>query len=103
MSTITPTKPVSDAPIPAVPLTLEGASVLHQVMRVRRPEWRALSSAERSAIVQQAAGTLGEWEGIQGGWSAGFSLLGHKGDLMFVHFRRDFPGIHEAQMQISRL
>ena len=37
---------VADVALPAVPLTVEGASVLHQMMRFRWPAWRALCSAE---------------------------------------------------------
>ena len=37
--------------LPAVPLTIEGASVLHQMMRVRWSAWRALAASERDAIV----------------------------------------------------
>ena len=36
---------VMDTETPAVPLTLEGASVLHQMMRFRRPAWRAICFA----------------------------------------------------------
>jgi chlorite dismutase len=35
--------------------------------------------------------------------SAVFSLLGHKGDLMFVHFRHSFEELNEAQLQLARL
>jgi chlorite dismutase len=35
--------------------------------------------------------------------SAVFSLLGHKGDLMFVHFRRSFEELSQAQLQLARL
>ena len=36
---------LAHAALPAVPLTVEGASVLHQMMRFRRPAWRALAAA----------------------------------------------------------
>jgi hypothetical protein len=41
-----------------VPLTLEGASVLHQVARFRWPEWWKLTPAERSRIAAEATAVL---------------------------------------------
>ena len=35
--------------------------------------------------------------------SAVFSLLGHKGDLMFVHFRRSFEELNQAELELARL
>jgi chlorite dismutase len=35
--------------------------------------------------------------------SAFYSLLGHKGDLLLVHFRRSFEELSEAEMQVARL
>ena len=64
--------------LPPVPLTIEGAGILHQMLRVRWREWRALPSSERAEILGQAAPALAAMEG---GGSALFSLLGHKGDL----------------------
>ena len=37
------------------------------------------------------------------GQSAMFSLLGHKGDLMFVHFRRSFDELNQVELQLSQL
>jgi chlorite dismutase len=37
------------------------------------------------------------------GQSALYSVLGHKGDLMFVHFRPSFEELNQAEMQISQL
>jgi len=90
--------------LPPVPLTIEGASVLHQMMRFRRGAWRALSPQERSAIVGEAQGTLDAMEQpLDGRQSAVYSLLGHKGDLMFVHFRRSFEELNQAQLALARL
>jgi hydrogen peroxide-dependent heme synthase len=89
---------------PAVPLTVEGASVLHQMMRFRWTQWRALSAGARSEILAQATATLETMERPDNGrQSAVFSLLGHKSDLMFVHFRRSFEELSQAQLQISRM
>jgi len=83
-----------------VPLTLEGASLLHQMLRVRWPEWRGLPAVRRDEILNQAGAAIQQMEG-QG--SALFSLLGHKGDLMLVHFRPDFEQLGEAERALQKL
>jgi hydrogen peroxide-dependent heme synthase len=95
---------LTDIALPPVPLTVEGASVLHQIMRFRRPAWRALPANERSEIVREAAALLGSLEQpAEGRQSAVFSVLGHKGDLMLVHFRKSFEELNQAELQIARL
>jgi chlorite dismutase len=90
--------------MPAVPLTVEGASVLHQMMRFRRPAWRALSAESRGEILEEATRALTVWERFDGGrQSAVYSLLGHKGDLLFVHLRRNFEELNQAQLELARL
>jgi chlorite dismutase len=87
---------------PRVPETLEGWSLLHQMFRVRWSEWAALPEGERRALAAQAAGALGE-AGGEAGASACVTLLGHKGDLMLIHFRRDFEALQQAQLGVARL
>ncbi len=89
--------------IPPVPLTIEGYSVLHQMARVRWAAWRKLPPAEQTAVVDQAATVLSKMETGPAGQSGLFSLLGHKGDLMFVHFRRSFDELNQAELQLSQL
>ena len=95
-------KAVSDE-IPAVPLTIEGYSVLHQMMRVRWAAWRQVTVAEKATIVDEAANVLAGMEQNSGGQSALFSLLGHKGDLMLVHFRRSFDELNSVELQLAQL
>jgi hydrogen peroxide-dependent heme synthase len=96
---------LAEIAVPPVPLTVEGASVLHQMMRFRRTAWRALGSAERSKILKEANRVLGAMEKpAEGGrQSAVYSLLGHKGDLLILHFRRDFEELNQAQVAVGRL
>ena len=95
---------LAETALPAVPLTIEGASVLHQMMRFRWSAWRALPPDTRAAILEEAATTLESWEQASDGrQSAIYSLLGHKGDLLFVHFRRSFEELNEAQLELARM
>ena len=91
------------AEIPPVPLTVEGYSVLHQMMRVRWAAWRQLRPAQKTEIVHEARGALAKMEQNPVGQSALYSLLGHKGDLMFVHFRQSFDELNQAELRLARL
>ena len=103
MNTTHPTRPQVAAEVPAVPLTTEGYSVLHQMMRIRWSAWRALPGAERSAIAREASDALAAMEKHSPGQSALFSLIGHKGDLMLIHFRNSFADLNQAELQIAGL
>ncbi len=104
MSSSSPAGPKAvSADIPAVPLTIEGYSVLHQMMRVRWAAWRQLAASEKSAIIDEAGGVLAGMEQNSAGPSALFSLLGHKADLMLVHFRRSFDELNSTELQLAQL
>ncbi len=83
-----------------VPLTLEGSAVLHQMLRVRWSEWRKLDAISRSQIVQEAGAALSAAE--TAGQSALYSLIGHKGDLLLVHFRESFPELKQMELALQR-
>jgi hydrogen peroxide-dependent heme synthase len=89
--------------LPPVPLTVEGASVLHQMVRVRWPAWNALAPDLRREIAGEAAAALAPMENRRETPSAVYSLLGHKGDLLFLHLRKDFDALHQAELELRRL
>lgn len=97
------TAPVDASQLPAVPLTLEGYATLHQMMRFKWAAWRAVSQSERDQIIGEAEHLLTGMETRTNGQSALFSLLGHKGDLMFVHFRDTFDDLNQAELDLTRL
>ncbi|MFN7993694.1 MAG: hydrogen peroxide-dependent heme synthase [Bryobacteraceae bacterium] len=84
--------------LPAVPLTMEGSSTLHQMMRFRWRDWKALENTQQDEILQEAGVALA---GMQ--QSAVYSMLGHKGDLMFLHFRNSFEELNQAELALARL
>jgi hydrogen peroxide-dependent heme synthase len=88
---------------PRVPETLEGWSLLHQMFRVRWPAWQALDARERQARADEAAAAIAGMGHGEEGASALVTLLGHKGDLMLVHFRRGFEPLQQAQLAVARL
>jgi len=103
MGGMAPETPVETA-LPPVPLTVEGSSVLHQMMRFRRAAWRALPADARYTIANEAIDALAAMEKpAEGRQSAAYSMLGHKGDLMLVHFRRSFEELEQAQRAVAQL
>jgi hydrogen peroxide-dependent heme synthase len=102
MSVITNAPPDTAAEhLPAVPLTLEGASMLHQMLRVKWTAWKEVAAAQRAEIAHEAASALAEMEREAGGQSAAFSLLGHKGDLILLHFRRSFDELNQVERRLA--
>src|ERR1051326_8763387 len=90
------------ATLPPVPLTLEGASVLHQMFRMRWTAWNALDPGVRKQILDEAVPVLQRMEQNNGGQSAIFSMIGHKGDLMVLHYRNSFDELNQAELEIAR-
>jgi len=89
--------------IPAVPLTIEGYAVLHQMMQFRWPAWQVLSASARAEILEEATSALAKMEENESGQSGLYSLLGHKGDLMFVHFRKSMDELNQTELRLARL
>ena len=84
---------------PIVPATLDGWSLLHQAFRLRWTALRALSPSARVSLASEAARSL---ELPAGDGATGFvQLLGHKGDLLLIHARRDFDALAQAQLHVA--
>ncbi|HEY0796189.1 MAG TPA: hydrogen peroxide-dependent heme synthase [Acidisarcina sp.] len=96
--------PVSQAPLPPAPLTIEGSSVLHQMFRFDWSAWRKLAEGDRSRIANEAMKLLQHMEQGAGeghpNQSAMYSLLGHKGDLMLIHFRDSFADLNRVELAL---
>ena len=88
------------AQMPQVPLTIEGSSVLHQMFRFRWAEWRKLERADQQKIASEAELAFQQMEKAQSGI---FSMLGHKGDFLFVHFRNSFDELKQVELQMAGL
>jgi chlorite dismutase len=88
-----------------VPLTLEGSSLLHQFFRFDWKAWRATAQADRDRIASQAVEALKALErnspdaAVR---SALFSQLGHKGDLILIHFRDSFEALNQVELDLAQ-
>ena len=94
---------IQEDSIPTVPLTLEGSFILHQMFRVRWPVWKAATSVEQMRAIEEATALLEEMEKGGEEQSALFSMLGHKGDLMLLHFRRTLEGLNSVELRVANL
>ena len=88
---------------PRVPETLEGWSVLHQLFRIRWSAWQELPASERATCAAEATQALGLMRREEDGATVPVTMLGHKGDLLLIHFRRGFEALQAAQLAVARL
>jgi chlorite dismutase len=88
---------------PQAPQTLDGSAVLHQMFRVKWAPWRALPAERRREIASAASSLFGTLESrsAEEGQSACFSLLGHKGDLLIIHFRKSVDELNRAELALA--
>jgi peroxiredoxin len=95
------------AELPEVPLTTEGAYALHQMFRFSRATWRAQESFHRDRMLHEAVQLLSAMEtGSKEGHpnqSAVYSHIGHKGDLLLLHFRESLEDLHRAELALQQL
>ena len=68
------------------------------MMRLRWTAWRALSPSDRQAVLAEAAVWL-----QASPQTALFSMLGHKADLMLIHYRPDFAALNQAELALAKL
>ena len=95
--------PLSD--FSPVPLTLEGSAVLHQFFRFDWARWRQTPESDRARIAAEAVTALQKLErpaADKPAQSALFSQLGHKGDLILVHFRESFEALNQVELDLAQ-
>jgi peroxiredoxin len=88
-----------------VPLTLEGSALLHQFFRFDWKAWRSCAEGERTMIAAEAIAALQRLERKAPGAQAQtalFSELGHKGDLILIHFRESFEALNQVELDLAQ-
>lgn len=93
--------------LPTVPITLEGSSVLHQMFRFEWESWKNLSHEDQQTAQAEAVELFQRWEKGSGeparNQSAVFSLIGHKGDLILIHFRESFADLNRVELELAQI
>jgi peroxiredoxin len=90
---------------PPVPLTIEGSSVLHQFFRFDWKAWRTCAPSQRNGIAAEAIALLEKLEHAESSapiHTALYSLLGHKGDLMLIHFRDSLEALNRVELALAQ-
>jgi chlorite dismutase len=90
---------------PPVPLTLEGSSLLHQFFHFDWKAWRRLTPPERERVAAHAAAALHHLTREAPDApvrSALFSQLGHKGDLILIHFRDSLEALNQLELDLAQ-
>ena len=87
--------------LPSAPLTLDGSFLLHQMFRMRWPAWKALGHTQQRHVLERAVTLFGKLEANKQAATGLFSMLGHKGDLMVVHFRKTIEELNGAELAIA--
>jgi chlorite dismutase len=93
------------ADFPPVPLTLEGPFLLHQFFRFDWKAWRVCAAGERKRIVAEVTAALQCMERANADApvrTALFSQLGHKGDLILVHFRESLEALNQVELDLAQ-
>lgn len=90
--------------MPEPPQTVEGWYGLHDIRRIDWPRWKALPEAEREAALTEAVALWEEWLNAdpQQGSSGIYQMVGHKGDMMFIHFRPEIGQLADLERQFAR-
>ncbi len=90
---------------PPVPLTLEGSYLLHQFFRFDWKAWRSCATEKRERIAAEAVAALKKLERSSPEWpvhTALFSEIGHKGDLILVHFRDSLEALNQVELDLAQ-
>jgi hydrogen peroxide-dependent heme synthase len=83
------------------PNTLEGFAILHQFFRIKRRERAVQSMKQRAQVLAQASAMLSSMSTREDGQTAVFNEIGHKGDLLVIHFRRTFDELAAAERELN--
>lgn len=85
--------------------TLEGWYVHHDFRTIDWAEWKLLTEDERKNAINEVLALAKEWketEKARQGSSAIFSILGHKADLLFLHFRPTLDELLDLENALNK-
>jgi hydrogen peroxide-dependent heme synthase len=87
---------------PGVNETIEGWWILHRMFAFDRRRWALIPRGDGDRIANQAVDALQQLKTQNEGDVALAQLVGHKADLMFTHYAREFDGLATAQTHLDR-
>lgn len=88
---------------PNVPESLEGWWILHRMFAFDRRMWDELTPKRRVKYASQATDLFEHLKQRSDGDVALCNLMGHKGELMLVHYAQTYDGLAYAQTLVDKL
>jgi peroxiredoxin len=88
--------------LPVAPETLDGWASLHEFYRMNWSAWKKLSNQDQQKIASEAIETFSKLEKPTKGHSAMFAMVGHKADLMFLHFRPTMDDLKQVELDLKQ-
>lgn len=85
-----------------VPATLDGWACLHELYTVDWPTLLALDEDLQGSILKEAKEFFQTIAKPAKGHSGFFSMLGHKADLMLLHFRETFDEVNQVELDLKK-
>ena len=84
--------------------TIEGWYALHDFRRIDWTRWRGLTADAREEALGELSQLVEEWGRLpaEDGSFAMYSILGHKADVLFMHFRPDAAALGELEFQLDQ-
>ncbi len=84
--------------------TIEGWYALHDFRRINWTRWQQLTAGERAEAIEELKAIVGEYHNVSEsqGRHAVYSILGHKADLLFLHFRPDPKTLGDLELMLDR-
>lgn len=85
--------------------TLEGWFVHHDFRSIDWSSWKLLSEENRKAALDELSALITAWkktEEEKQGSSGVFRILGHKADLLFLHFRPTLEELMEVEVALNK-
>jgi chlorite dismutase len=79
--------------------------MLHQFFQFDWKAWRSSADGERQEIIAEATAALKRLERKSDSdpvQTAVFSELGHKGDLILIHFRESFEALNQVELDLAQ-
>lgn len=84
--------------------TIEGWYVLHDFRQVNWTQWRTLDSKHKQQVQEELSAIVQDYDQIpsdQGSFGL-YAIIGHKADLLFMHFRSDPAALLSLETKLDR-
>ena len=85
--------------------TYEGWYAYHDFRKIEWNRWKTLSSEKREEMLQELLEVLREFASVEEGRKGSFApyaVLGHKADLLFIHFRPTIDELNEVKWRFDK-